>query len=99
MSSSLRYLCDFLRARVLLLSVNSQELLKELALVTDNPIEKIGLRQKYGPCDAKIQVSASAILRCRKIFFYFIRNFSAQELVERDTSVEIKFLRGLNGAP
>src|SRR5271165_1581280 len=85
--------------RVLLFSVNSQELLKELTLVTDNPIEKIGLRQKYGPCDPKIQVSASAILRCRKIFFYFIRDFSAQELVERDTSVEVKFLRGLNGAP
>jgi hypothetical protein len=88
-----------MQARALLFSVNSQELLKELALVTDNPIEKIGLREKYGPCDPKIQVPASAILRCGKILFYFIRNFSAQELVERDASVKVKFLRGLNGAP
>ena len=88
-----------MQARALLFPVNSQELLKELALVTDNPIEKIGLRLKYGPGDPEIQVPASAILRCRKIIFYFIRNFSAEELVERESSFEVKFLRGLNGAP
>src|SRR5215469_5879027 len=75
-----------------LFAVNSQDLLNELAFIADDPLEKVSLRPQDRPGNLEVQVAVPAILRYGKVFFNFIRNFSAQELAQGKPSGEIKLL-------
>ena len=82
-----------------LFPIASKEFFQKFLLVTDNPLEQVGLRSHQGTGNSKIQIAAPAICCRREVFFQFVRYFLTEELAYREPPVQTKFLRRLNCSP